>query len=177
MVLAGLSVRTFNCRVFRGLSLLSLPSALLLLNPTVVVSSIGTPLSIPLLSLRVLLFLRTRLGDWGGTLRCRLKERTVKREWWRLDLERDREGLRGERRGKEEWKRRRRFVTWGIVFQFIRIFLILARVLELRLERYFNRTTHSKLPALPCPAVPWTLTWGPGALSLGVMQGVYFGCQ
>lgn len=110
MVLAGLSSRTFSCRDFRALSLLSLPSALLLLNPTRSVSSIGTSLSLPSLSLRVLLFLRARFGDWVGTLRCRLEARAVKRE---------RLGLGLERRGNEEGKRRRRFVTCGIVLQFI----------------------------------------------------------
>jgi len=136
MVLAGLSSRAFSCRVFRGLSLLSLPSALLLLNSTRSVSSIGTSLSLPLLSLRVLLFLRARFGDWVGALRCRLEARTVKRERRGLGLERigkEREGLRGERRGNEERKkRRRRFVNCGIVLQFIDVFVFLARVLELR---------------------------------------------
>lgn len=129
MVLAGLRVRTFNCRVFWGLSLLSLPSALLLLNPPVFVSSIGTTLSLPSLSLRVLLFLRARLGGWGGSLRVRFEARTVKREWRGLGFERtakERKGLRGVRRGKEEWTRRRKFVTWGIVIQFIGRYLILA---------------------------------------------------
>lgn len=130
MVLAGLSSRTFSCRDFRALSFLSLPSALLLLNPTRSVSSIGTSSSLPSLSLRVLLFLRARFGDWVGTLRCRLEARAVKRE---------RLGLGLERRGNEEGKRRRRFVTCGIVLQFIAVFVFLARVLEFRRERFFGK--------------------------------------
>lgn len=60
----------------------------------------------------------------------------MKRERRGLGLERigkEREGLRGERRGNEERKkRRRRFVNCGIVLQFIDVFVFLARVLELR---------------------------------------------
>lgn len=64
-------------------------------------------------------------------LRCRFEARTVKREWG-LGLEKRekvREGLRGERRGQEEWKRRRRrFETCGIVcFQFIGLFVIIGK--------------------------------------------------
>ena len=58
----------------------------------------------------------------------------MKRERRGLGLERigrERGGLRGERRGNEERKRRRRFVTCGILLQFIGVFVFLARVLQL----------------------------------------------
>lgn len=130
MVLTGLSLRDFNCRFLWGLSFLSLPSALLLLNPaggSVAISSIGTTFCwSPLL--RVLVFLRGRLGLrdwwWEGTLRCRLEAKTVKREEeWLMGFRLEKEGLRGERRGmrRRRLRLRLRFETWGngIVFVFV----------------------------------------------------------
>lgn len=126
MVLTGLSFRAFNWRVL-GLSFLSLPSALLLLNPTDPdsVSSVDIPLPLLLVSLKELLFLLLRWWGWRRSLGYLPdeEERTVKNEGGLrrgdLDLERvekERNGdLNGERRGEQY--RRRKLVRWGIVFE------------------------------------------------------------
>ncbi|KAM6559416.1 hypothetical protein CsatA_028655 [Cannabis sativa] len=119
MVFEGLSLRVFNCKLLLGLSSLSLPSALLLLNPEdSLLPSIGTPLYRLFLSLKVLIFLRPGPPEgWGskrGSLLFEDKARRVKEDEYGLSLglgskEKLKEGL-SLREEEEEWKSKRRWL-------------------------------------------------------------------